>query len=355
MKAGDGNTKYFHKYASQWRRLNKISRLVCDGVEVTEEVKGWKPDWVDGDLRSIPSDLKEQLNEPFTEAETKAVMFKSEGDKAPSPDGFGFQFYKQFWTTLKEDLLQMFTDFQMGGKGIGCLNASLFVLIPKKEGPTTLGDYRPICLMDSSYMLVAKVLANCLKWTESQKPCMVKWESICLPRSKGGLGVLDLNAMNKALLSKWLWQWQATPSALWVRLLWERYDNGGCMSRFPIPSNRMTFLCRSWFILAQEFNQSFKWQLGKGDQILFWRDKWCGDSPFCMGFPNIFQIAEDKEATVNAAWSEDDDWRISFEESPWIGKWKNCWGCWLDSTKSVPLPKKMTSSFGKETLHNSLR
>ncbi|KAK1257956.1 hypothetical protein QJS04_geneDACA020218 [Acorus gramineus] len=147
--------------------------------------------------------------------------------------------------------------------------------------------------------------------TGIQKPCMIKWESKCRPHSKGGLGVLEMEEMNKALLSKWLWKWQATtPSALWVRILRERYDSGGRSCCFPTPSARMTFLCRSWFVLAQEFNQSFRWQLGKGDQILFWRDKWCGDLPFCVVFPNLFQLVKYKEATVTAVWSEEADWQI---------------------------------------------
>ncbi|KAK1312126.1 putative ribonuclease H protein [Acorus calamus] len=113
---------------------------------------------------------------------------------------------------------------------------------------------------------------------------------------------------------------KATPSVLWVRLFRERYDNDGSTSRFLTPSNHMTFLCRSWFVLAQEFNQSFKWQLGNGDQIRFWRDKWCGDFPFCMGFPNLFQLAENKEGTVNAVWREEDGWRIELRRitSEWL-------------------------------------
>jgi hypothetical protein len=45
----------------------------------------------------------------------------------------------------------------------------------------------------------------------------VKWKTVCLPKDQGGLGVIDLEVMNIALLSKWLWkifnekgQWQTT-------------------------------------------------------------------------------------------------------------------------------------------------
>ena len=34
---------------------------------------------------------------------------------------------------------------------------------------------------------------------------LVAWEKVCRPKDLGGLGILDLEIMNIALLSKWLW------------------------------------------------------------------------------------------------------------------------------------------------------
>ena len=36
-----------------------------------------------------------------------------------------------------------------------------------------------------------------------QKPHLVKWDTICLERRNGGLGVKNLSIMNKAFLCKW--------------------------------------------------------------------------------------------------------------------------------------------------------
>jgi hypothetical protein len=41
---------------------------------------------------------------------------------------------------------------------------------------------------------------------ERRKYHLVKLETVCLPKDQGGLGVLDLEVMNIALLSKWLWK-----------------------------------------------------------------------------------------------------------------------------------------------------
>jgi hypothetical protein len=37
--------------------------------------------------------------------------------------------------------------------------------------------------------------------------CLVSWKIICTNIEQGGLGVLNLKSMNKALLSKWLWRY----------------------------------------------------------------------------------------------------------------------------------------------------
>lgn len=37
---------------------------------------------------------------------------------------------------------------------------------------------------------------------------MANWEMVCKPKEYGDLGVIDLEAFNKALLMKWCWYWQ---------------------------------------------------------------------------------------------------------------------------------------------------
>ncbi|KAK1318106.1 hypothetical protein QJS10_CPB04g01289 [Acorus calamus] len=61
-------------------------KIVQHFKQAFKKVKGWRPDWVDEGLKCIPDDLKEQLEEAFSEAEIKAAIFKSEGDKSPGPD-----------------------------------------------------------------------------------------------------------------------------------------------------------------------------------------------------------------------------------------------------------------------------
>ncbi|KAG9447964.1 hypothetical protein H6P81_014092 [Aristolochia fimbriata] len=84
-------------------------------------------------------------------------------DKAPGSDGFTAEFYKQGWEFLKEDILNMFTEFYEQGLTAESMGASFIALIPKKEGACCLKDFRPISLLSSHYKLITRVLTSRLR------------------------------------------------------------------------------------------------------------------------------------------------------------------------------------------------
>ena len=40
-----------------------------------------------------------------------------------------------------------------------------------------------------------------------------------LPKHKGGLGVVCLRLLNRALLSKWIWRFKLETNSIWVRCI----------------------------------------------------------------------------------------------------------------------------------------
>lgn len=77
---------------------------------------------------------------------------------------------------------------------------------------------------------VMKVARNFL-WgnrENHQRKAWVAWKDICMPKKEGGLGLFDLDAWNKALLLKHLWNIQSKKDTLWVRWIqhFYKFHNG---------------------------------------------------------------------------------------------------------------------------------
>lgn len=59
---------------------------------------------------------------------------------------------------------------------------------------------------------------------ENKKMAWVKWELICTPKSRGGLGIKNLVAFNLALLMKWRWRLLLDDdNLLWKKAVANRY------------------------------------------------------------------------------------------------------------------------------------
>ena len=46
------------------------------------------------------------------------------------------------------------------------------------------------------------------------------------------------------------------------------------------------------------FSKNIQFEVGVGDRVKFWTDRWCGDSPIQLTFPAVFGIASNKAAFV---------------------------------------------------------
>lgn len=112
----------------------------------------------------IFSKISEQDNitliEMFSREEIKKTVWDCEGNKSPGPDGYNFTFMKSCWNVVGEEFCDMVADFHCNDRIVRGGNASFLVLIPKKENPVGLNDYRPIYLIGCMYKVMAKLLAD---------------------------------------------------------------------------------------------------------------------------------------------------------------------------------------------------
>ncbi|XP_028184688.1 uncharacterized protein LOC114371443 [Glycine soja] len=155
---------------------------------------------------------------------------------------------------------------------------------------------------------------------EASKIPWVKWDKVCLPKNKGGLGIKDLSLFNAALLGKWGWQLANNQDQPWSRILISKY--GGWKEL--ICGGRRNFTSQWWQDLKSIFQQhhnecltdNLKWRVGRGSSINFWKHKWMEDNCTLQGkYPQLYLISKQQNSSINSMGD--------FMEGRW--EWKLSW------------------------------
>jgi hypothetical protein len=136
-----------------------------------------------------------------------------------------------------------------------------------------------------------------------KKNHLAKWEMVCTPKKQGGLGVLDLNCMNVALLSKWLWNIENS-NGLWQEIIKAKYIKDVPLISVKVRQNDSHFW-RAILGLRDEFYKCCKKVVGNGKSTSFWKNIWCGDVSLADKFPRLYNIARDKDITVEKVLNSD--------------------------------------------------
>jgi hypothetical protein len=131
------------------------------------------------DILQVSPEENECLTESFTEKEVREAVFQMKHNKSPGPDGFPAEFYQVFWSLIKNDLMAMFVDFHYGQLPIFSLNFGIITLIPKLKEVKMVQQYRPICMLNVSFKIFTKVLAN--RFTEVANRTIKPTQTAFLP------------------------------------------------------------------------------------------------------------------------------------------------------------------------------
>ncbi|GJS26798.1 RNA-directed DNA polymerase, eukaryota [Tanacetum coccineum] len=110
--------------------------------------------------KSLTTQQQEELESNVSKEELKRAVWDCRVDKSPGPDGFSFGFYRHFWSTIENDVLEAVNHFLTHGDIPKGCNSSFIVLIPKVLNANMVKDFRPISLIGSIYKIIAKILAN---------------------------------------------------------------------------------------------------------------------------------------------------------------------------------------------------
>jgi hypothetical protein len=97
--------------------------------------------------------------------------------------------------------------------------------------------------------------------------CMVAWSRVTRSVTLGGLGVLFLNLMGRALRLRWLWLSRTNNSRTWAAL--------------PLHEDDVTRVF---------FKASICCEVGSGSSILFWLDPWVDGRCLSDLTPELFAV-----------------------------------------------------------------
>ena len=97
----------------------------------------------------------------LTEIECKSALDSMKNGKSPGTDGLTPEFYKFFWTEIKELVLDALNYAFNTGKLSIDQRRGIISLIPKKDKQRTLlKNWRPISLLNTDYKLLSKSMAR---------------------------------------------------------------------------------------------------------------------------------------------------------------------------------------------------
>ncbi|RVX06988.1 LINE-1 retrotransposable element ORF2 protein [Vitis vinifera] len=132
---------------------------------------------------------------------------------------------------------------------------------------------------------------------------LINWAVVCTQKESGGLGIRKIDLLNKALLGKWIWQFAIEEDFFWRKVVGVKYGRLGFGWRTK--EARGTFGVGVWKDILKESSwcwDNIEFKVGKGTKVNFWTDHWCGNEVLAQTFPQLFELAVQRNASVNEMW-----------------------------------------------------
>ena len=108
-------------------------------------------------------EMNNSLLQPYTAKEVRQALFQMHPSKSTGPNGMSLFFFQKFWNIVEVDVTEAILLVLNSGHMLRKMNYSHIVLIPKKNDPSLMFDYRPTILANVVSKILSKVIANRLK------------------------------------------------------------------------------------------------------------------------------------------------------------------------------------------------
>ena len=122
----------------------------------------------------------------------------------------------------------------------------------------------------------------------------MSWENMCLPKERGGMGFRDLQSFNLALLAKQGWRLQTNTSSLFYKVYKAKYFPG-CDFVEANMGNQPSYAWRTIMAAQSLVRRGMRWQVGNGERIHIWRDRW-------VPCPSTYKIITPEKQLPQGQW-----------------------------------------------------
>ncbi|KAK9988211.1 hypothetical protein SO802_028450 [Lithocarpus litseifolius] len=204
MIQGDRNTSFYHVSTLIRRKHNKILNLknnqgdwINDITEVMDFVRDhiiklFSTELTFSSRSTLLSDpvwphISEveanYINTPVSDEEIRHALWSLKPFKSPGPDGLHAGFFQRFWLVVGHSVSKEIKNIFQEKRIPSSLNQTHIALIPKINGPETVGNFRPISLCNTVYKIITKIIVTRIR------PLMEKlvspFQSAFVPGRKG--------------------------------------------------------------------------------------------------------------------------------------------------------------------------
>lgn len=183
---GDSNTRFFFKCAKERKARNEIKALkngednwVTNEADIQQAFKEYflnlfnpppDPNFTNASAREwlhLTPKLTDShlllLNKPFSDEEIRKAAFSMKPNKSLGPKGIPPVFIPKNWHLLGKDICEAVHSFFSNGHMLSEMNKTYITLIPKKDKPENVTQFRPISLCNSTYKIISKCMVGRLK------------------------------------------------------------------------------------------------------------------------------------------------------------------------------------------------
>lgn len=144
----------------------------------------------------------------------------------------------------------------------------------------------------------------------------VNWDTVCLPKQEGGLGIKDLQIWNEAAVAKNLWRCFVDTKSLWIKWVHAYRLRGDGIWNINTPAS-CSWSWRKLLHIREQVRPHIIHKVGNGTNTLLWHDNWHPFGPLLPRYgERIVQEANSGLRDRVAIYVQNGAWRWPLPRSP---------------------------------------